>query len=90
MYVFEGQQLKKLYNLLDEQLFSTVKHRSYPSAVLDAQQVTKLWMMRSTYTYMHTHIHTYTHRYIHIVFIRIKARLKYTQGLKYTPGSAAE
>ena len=24
------------------------------------------------------------------VFIRIKAGLKYTQGLKYTPGSAAE
>ena len=24
------------------------------------------------------------------VFIHIKARLKYTQGLKYTPGSAAE
>ena len=24
------------------------------------------------------------------IFIRIKARLKYRQGLKYTPGSAAE
>ena len=26
----------------------------------------------------------------HTVFIRIKAGLKYMQGLKYTPGSAAE
>ena len=28
--------------------------------------------------------------YVQTVFIRIKAGLKYTQGLKYTPGSAAE
>ena len=28
--------------------------------------------------------------FILTVFIRIKAGLKYTQGLKYTPGSAAE
>ena len=27
---------------------------------------------------------------MHTVFIRIKAALKYTQGLNYTPGSAAE
>ena len=30
------------------------------------------------------------HAYMHTVFIRIKAGLKYTQELKYTPGSAAE
>ena len=32
----------------------------------------------------------HAYMYVCAVFIGIKVRLKYTQGLKYTPGSAAE
>ena len=35
-------------------------------------------------------LRVYIYIYIYTVFIHIKAGLKYMQGLKYTPGSAAE
>ena len=35
-------------------------------------------------------LHQLESKHIHTVFIRIKAELKYTQGLKYMPGNAAE
>ena len=51
-------------------------------------------MHAHTYT---THIHTqhtylsiYVHSYICTIFICIKARFIYTQGLKYIPGGIAE
>ena len=64
--MFEGQQLGKLYDLLDEKLSSTVQHRSSLSTVLDTQQV-RSYIMHDTVlrTHVHTYVHTFTHTYIH-------------------------
>ena len=47
-----------------------------------------------TYTYicMFVCVHVVVYMFVCVctVFIRIKAGLKYTQGLKYTPGSTVE
>ena len=53
------------------------------------QLIHKLYLQESK---LHGHdlYSTTKHKNMHTVFIHIKARLKYTQGLKYTLGSAAE
>ena len=43
-----------------------------------------------TYVRMYQYIRMYVRMYVCTVFIRIKTRLIYAQGLEYTPGSAAE
>ena len=40
--------------------------------------------------HIYQYIHMYVRMYVCTVFIHIKTRLIYAQGLEYTPGSAAE